>query len=449
MQRYADSFGITPRIRFSTRVISIQKSDLKNPDLTWQIEIETENKRREVCQFDLVVVASGMYSQAYVPTIKGQEKFAGRIAHASSIKSGDEVMNKRVAIIGGGKTATDMAVLAGKYGQSCYLVFRHAYWMLPRTLCGGYLPMGFMFSRLWTFPCDLVPGAPYTKLSQFLHRRFPELFTKILDSVGATILATHGPDLFGDQIFVPQHSFKNIESVSVISKDFIPLKKAGRIIGQLAGIEEIVDATTIRLSNGEEIQADMIICATGYTEHCAFFSQQTAEALGLRTNEATGKMEFNLYRRIVPVGVPNIAFVGFTVSAAYWMVAEAASHWISDYFLGRLKLPDSEDRMHEEIMVTQAFIRRQFNRTVNYFHYYWLAPIEIYLKDMGVSLYRTSNWITEYFTVYRPARFRGLHEERRAIAQGRPLQRIYCSFIHTIIMLVFLCFLSIWLYHTF
>ena len=28
------------------------------------------------------------------------------------------------------------------------------------------------------------------------------------------------------------------------------------------------------------------------------------------------------------------------------------------------------------------------------YKYYWTGPIEIYLKDMGLSLHRTSNWIS-------------------------------------------------------
>ncbi|CAF4072036.1 unnamed protein product [Adineta steineri] len=45
--------------------------------------------------------------------------------------------------------------------------------------------------------------------------------------------------------------------------------------------------------------------------------------------------------------------------------------------------------------------------------------MEIYLRDMGVSLYRTNNWISEYFGVYRPKRLSTLHDERKAKAEEK------------------------------
>jgi cation diffusion facilitator CzcD-associated flavoprotein CzcO len=41
LQKYADLFHITERIRFQTRVISIEKNDLKNDTVPWIIKVET------------------------------------------------------------------------------------------------------------------------------------------------------------------------------------------------------------------------------------------------------------------------------------------------------------------------------------------------------------------------------------------------------------------------
>jgi hypothetical protein len=71
--------------------------------------------------------------------------------------------------------------------------------------------------------------------------------------------------------------------------------------------------------------------------------------------------------------------------------------------------------------------------------YYWLGPVEILLKDMGLALHRTSNWITEYFGVYRPDRIKGLHEERRLKAEkGVAPYRWYFSFEYTIYLIILL-----------
>ena len=115
-----------------------------------------------------------------------------------------------------------------------------------------------------------------------------------------------------DKIFIPQHSFRHEDNITVIPNDFIRLKKEGRIIGKLASIDEIVNETTIRLDSGEELQADMIISATGFIRRFPFFSEKHAQMMGLKTSiHQNGDTITNLYRRILPVGIPNIGFIGF------------------------------------------------------------------------------------------------------------------------------------------
>jgi len=62
LQKYSDKFHVTERIPFQMEVVLIDN-------------------------YDIVVVATGLFSTPYVPTFHGQNKFAGRIFHAWSIKT--------------------------------------------------------------------------------------------------------------------------------------------------------------------------------------------------------------------------------------------------------------------------------------------------------------------------------------------------------------------------
>jgi dimethylaniline monooxygenase (N-oxide forming) len=423
-------------------VTSICKDDIKNDTIPWTVKVETIDGQNETFKFDLVVIASGLYSEPNIPTFRGQNKFNGSIVHPSIIKSSEQVADKRVVVIGGGKCATDMAVFAGHFARSCHLVFRRAHWMTPRKILRGRVSVRFLCARVSSTLFTPFPSAPHTALFRFLHRTFPGFFKRILNVISADIIATLGPDLFHDKIFIPRHLFQNEENISTIPDDFVSLKKAGRITGKLASVDEIIDGTTIRLVSGEELQADLIICATGFVSRFPFFSEEHAQIMGFSTspNLATsnGDTKTNLYRRILPVGIPNIAFIGFGGSVYHWMVAEVASHWISDYFLKRLKLP-SVNEMYEEIKTTRSFLQDIFHGVDFDFKYYSIGPIEMYLKDMGLTLHRTNNWISEYFGIYRPARFKGLHEERRIKSEkGIPPSHWYFSFEHTVLFIVFL-----------
>ncbi|CAF0802550.1 unnamed protein product [Adineta steineri] len=445
LQKYADLFDINRRIRFQTQVVSIDKDDIKNDTMPWILQVKTIDGKDETYKFDFVVIATGLFSKPYMPNFRGQNKFNGSIVNPFTIKSEDQIKDKRVVIIGGGKCATDLAILAGRFARSCHLVFRKAHWMTPRKIGNGYVPVRYLCTKAASVIFTPFPTAPHTALFRFLHRRFPNFFIKIINSISADIMATHGSSLFDDKIFIPQHSFQNEDNLSIISKDFVQLKKEGRIIGKLASIDAITDETTIRLDSGEELQADMIICATGFIREFPFFSERNHQLMGFSKISVAASTDedtiTNLYRRILPVGIPNIGFIGFGGSVYHWMIAEVTSHWLSEYFLGRLILP-SETKMQEEIKTTREFLRHIFHTVDFDYKYYWAGPIEMYLKDMGLTLHRTNNWITEYFGFYRSTRFRGLGEERRIKAEkGVTPYHWYYSFKHTIYLFLLLILL--------
>jgi hypothetical protein len=214
------------------------------------------------------------------------------------------------------------------------------------------------------------------------------------------------------------------------------LNREGRVIRKVASVDKIIDDTTVRLDSGDLLQADLIVCATGFIENFSFLSETLSRALGQNKTTLTSNegVDLDLYRRIIPVGIPNIAFIGLPATANTWMFFEVQCHWTSDYFLGRLKLPTTEKEMYEEIRTIRYFIQKLFNRKSYYFQYYWLEPIEIYLQDMGLQLHRTNNWISEYFGVYRPKRIATLHDER----QAKGHRHWYFGFGYTLLLLLVL-----------
>ena len=415
--------------------------------------METSDGHHQLFQFDFVVVASGLFSTPYIPVFRGQNKFAGSIVHANHIKAHEQLENKRTAIIGGGKSAVDSAMSASTYARSCYMIFRRSHWMVPYNLLRGYLPLEYIFfTRFFSVLSDSFPYAPHSVLFQLLHPIFSSVRHKIYDVMDDAMIATYKADLYEDRKFIPKGSMRTTENLARITDGFPRAIREGRIIRKLGCVDEIFDETTIRLDSGELLQVDLIVCATGFIERFPFFSETFNRILGQNPSTPTTSNEgfdLDLYRRIVPVGVPNIAFVGLTATGILWPLFEVQSHWTSDYFLGRIKLPATENEMIEEIRTTQSFIQKLFNRKSYYLQYYWLEPIEIYLKDMGVSSHRTNNWISEYLGVYRPRRIQTLHDERQAKAEGRTPgiwhRRWYFGFGHTIVLLVLLS-LCLWFF---
>jgi len=55
---------------------------------------------------------------------------------------------------------------------------------------------------------------------------------------------------------------------------------------------------------------------------------------------------------------------------------------------------------------------------------------------MGVQLHRTSNWFMKYFGIYKADRIKGLHKERQALADGKPLKHWYFGVRHIVLLLI-------------
>jgi dimethylaniline monooxygenase (N-oxide forming) len=438
LKQYAEQFHLIERIRFATTVKLIDKKDLKNPNLPWLITIEATTGDSQTLEFDFVVVAQGLFSTPERPILRGQHRFTGSIAHITELKSHQLIENKRVAVIGGAKSAVDMASLAARHGLSCHMIFSHSHWILPHEILRGYIPLECAFTRLFTGIFEPFPYAPHSALFHFAHRRFSSLFTKITDMLSQGIVAMYRSSLFNDEKFVPKGSIRNAGNIMRVTSEFVQLVKNGRIDRKLASVDEIIDGTTIRLDSGELLQADVIVFATGFIEMFPFLSDGLIRALiqAERIPNFHEGVDLDLYRRIVPVGIPNIAFIGLPAPIHTWMFYEVQCHWTSDYFLGRLNLPRTEEEMYEEIHTTRQFIHEMFKRKSYYFQYYWLEPMEIYLQDMGIPLHRTSNCISEYFGVYRPKRIATLHEQRQAKAEGRTIHTWYFGLRHTVLLLV-------------
>ena len=121
LRSYAERFGLLARIRLGTEVVKVAQNDAR-----WRVTVRGAG-REDVLDFDFVVVCNGVFSTPRIPAVDGMERFAGRIAHSTSLTDPDLVKDKRVLVVGGGKSALDCAACAASAGRSCTLLFRQAY----------------------------------------------------------------------------------------------------------------------------------------------------------------------------------------------------------------------------------------------------------------------------------------------------------------------------------
>ncbi|WP_109698673.1 flavin-containing monooxygenase [Chitinophaga deserti] len=413
LQSYADHFGITPHIRFNTAV-----SWLRREDGSWLADItHLPSGNTDTVSFDFVAVCTGTFSTPSIPSFPGAETFPGKILHSSQVSDPAILKGKRVAVVGFAKSATDVATLAADIAPECHLLFRKAQWKVPRYF-GNLINMRYLlFSRF----SEAFFNAPYkTPFQKFLHtagkpmvwmqwRGLELLLKKQFSLKACNMLPTHKIE---DQISC---------SLGVAPEGFYEKVKNGSIRAQQTEIEAI-DGNTLHLRNGQSIQADILVCGTGFRQSLSFLDTEH------RRHIIGEQGHFQLFRNILHPEVPNLGFVGYNSSLFTTLTSEIAANWLLRYAQGRLRLP-APDQIRDDMAYMNNWrktgrpIAGEFSGTcVAPFNFMHLDQL---MRDMGLRTTATRWAPYEFFKPINPKDYRILLADsaQKEQPQSQPASR--------------------------
>lgn len=346
---YATLHGLDEKLRLNTEVVRAEQDPASPamsgpsgiPDM-WTVtsrNIETGEETTE--QYDFIVVANGIFSEPAIPPYPGREQFeaaGGRVCAPSEVHSLDEVRGKRIAVIGYGKSACDVAVSLSDAAASTHVIARKLIWKMPRMILGKLNYKYLLLTRLGE---GIIEYHTLKGIEKFLHGRGRPIVDGMMGSLETVAKKQLGLSKLG---LVPPGRFEQIarSTVSLVTEGFF--EKAHR--GELTVVRDtaITELTTIdgrpaaTLSNGETIELDTIVCATGFHQSVPFLNEELqARILDQRGN-------FELYRQILPHSVSGLAFCGYNSSFYSPLSAEVAAVWIGALLIGDLQVPPVEER---------------------------------------------------------------------------------------------------------
>lgn len=380
-------------------------------------------------EFDYAVVATGQYTRGKPrPKLTGEEGFGGTIVTEREIHSPEIFDNRRVAVVGFGKSALDMTVLAARRAETVTHIFREPRWLIPERILGLHYSR-VLFNRLNTV---MIPAwAHPTAAERFLHDRLDFLVRGFWKSIGLILrLQARGAGFgrgpaAGERLKAvqPTHGLlPDLRSAAALAPDdYYPSVAAGRIQphrGKLSGFTE----RTLILEGGEEIPCDVVVFCLGVPAPAFPFLPEKYRAL--LESEEDG---VQLYRHLLHPRIPNLAFAGFNHGFLHVPAVEIATLWLCAYLEGDLELPSSE-RMEGAIAEIRRWKRERihFETTrsaginVRYQQY-----LDILLKDLGLSPYRKMpNVLAEIFDRYNCSDYRDVLEEYERVRKNRTAPRL-------------------------
>ncbi len=402
---YTDHFGITPHIRFNATAAQLKAHSDANPG--WTVLYRDGTTQHEA-DFDMIVVCIGLYSNVpNMPTFPGQDRFAGEIMHISRLKSREQLKDKRVAVLGLGKSATDAAVESAAIAAETTIIFREPHWPVPRKLA-GVLPFKWgMLNRLTStlLPLYQRPSSPERvvhivgKPLVWFFWRLVELLLRLQHSLGSRFGTKENMiptkpvevDSFGESTMLPR-------------PEFYRLVRKGVIDAQRTEIAEYTP-TGVVLKNGKQLDVDVLILGTGWKTDYGFLSKPVQEALNFENDG------LYLYRHMLHPNVPNVVFVGHAATICSILTYSLQARWLGELIKGNHQLP-SKDAMRQEIEEIKAWKRkwmpfslaRGARLILHMLHYH-----DELLRDFGANPNRKTGWfapLKELIDPYEPNDYR-------------------------------------------
>lgn len=339
LEEYCDQFDIRDCLQLGAQITSLYRSGDG-----WMLEVD-RNGTNEVVQTDLVVVATGLYSEIpQMPEIVGQELFQGEILHNSQIKDIELLRDRRVAVVGYGKSATDIAGSAVGIADKVYLVFRTAHWPVPRKLL-GILP--FKWGMLTRLVASMLPPyvrpSPMVRALHTLGYPLPWLFWRVVEILLRTQQKL-GTKIASGKNLIPDHSieYDAFSEVTMVPRpSFIERIREGEISAHRSGIRCLKEKELV-LDDGVTLPVDCVVFGTGWKTGFNYLPKDLRITLG---EESDG---IYLYRHILHPDVPNLAFVGRASSFMSVTTFSLQARWLAEAVVGNIVLP-SVDEMQTAI----------------------------------------------------------------------------------------------------
>ncbi len=306
LQETARENGVLERIRFGHRV---QRADWSSADARWTVEAErTVDGRTETVRFSCRFLFSGAgyyrYDEGYTPHFEGRERFRGHIVHPQHWPEDLDYAGKRVVVVGSGATAVTLVPALAEQASHVTMLQRSPTYIA--SLPGSDPIAAKLRQRLSptaTFSIVRWKNVLLQNLSYQFARRRPEKMKAFLRS-GLEKELPAGYDI--DTHFTPTYDPWDQRLCVVPDGDLFREISRGRASVVTDHIDTFTE-TGIRLRSGEELEADVIVTATGL--NMLLFG-------GLRLSvdgEDVDLPSTLAYKGVMLSGVPNFAFaMGYT-----------------------------------------------------------------------------------------------------------------------------------------
>jgi cation diffusion facilitator CzcD-associated flavoprotein CzcO len=327
LRETAAAEGIDRRIRFGLRVTHASWS---TAEARWHVTLERSappggtnggdpGTVRLTCGFLFSCTGYYRYDRGHAPEFPGLADYAGRVVHPQFWPEDLDVAGKRVVVIGSGATAiTLIPALAGDAEHVTMLQRSPSYIASLPSRSPASRVLRRVVPHRWAEPATRWVHALTTQAFFQLSRRRPAMVRRMLRK-GAQAKLPEGYDV--DTHFSPRYDPWDQRLCVAPGGDLFDAIAAGDASVVTDTIETFTERG-IRLASGTELEADIVVTATGLD--LLFLGGMRLEVDGEPVDPG-GRLA---YKGAMVEGVPNLALAFGYTNASWTLKAELTCDFV-------------------------------------------------------------------------------------------------------------------------
>ncbi|WP_427913055.1 flavin-containing monooxygenase [Ramlibacter sp. MMS24-I3-19] len=309
--------GIDRHIRFGHRLVRANWSSSRS---RWLLDVSLADGRSVQLACSFLWMCSGYYSyaQGHRPQFPGEEAFRGRIVHPQSWPEDLDYRGKRVVVIGSGATAVTLVPEMARTAAHVTMLQRSPTYVVSRPAVDR-IAEGLK-RRLPPMLAYRLVRTKNVFLQQFFYRlarRRPQKVAQRLTQMAADQL----PPGYDMAHFTPRYNPWDQRLCLVPDADLFRAISAGTasvVTDTIASFTE----RGIRLASGRELEADIVVTATGLRLNLLGDAQIAVDGVPRDLSKSL------VYKGTMFSGVPNLASTFGYTNASWTLKADLTARYV-------------------------------------------------------------------------------------------------------------------------
>jgi monooxygenase len=271
------------------------------------------------CNFLFCCAGYYRYSAGYLPEFPNSSRFKGRMFHPQAWPQDLDYAGKSVVIIGSGATAVTLVPAMAKTAAHVTMLQRSPTYVISapeKDRIANFLR--HIMPAMWAYRLSRWKNVGFMTYVYQLSQRFPNFVKRgIIKKAGKQL----GTDFDVDTHFTPRYRPWEQRMCLIPDADMFEAIKSGRASVVTDQIETFTERG-ILLKSGKELEADIIVTATGLAMQAFGGMELTVDKQRVDPGQVLA------YKGVMMSGVPNFASVFGYINASWTLKADLICNYV-------------------------------------------------------------------------------------------------------------------------